>query len=82
VVEMIGAMEKGIEAAKISTPPAGVYQDVDLSVLPKYISFRAALLKEKLTLQYVIGILVIFFGVYFIVSRMEVGSLYSQLREK
>lgn len=79
---MIGAMEKGIEAAQISSPPSGVYDGVDLSVMPKYLCFKAALLKEKLLLKNLILILVGIFSVYFLVTRNEISTLYSKLREK
>ncbi len=81
-VEMIGAMEKGIEAAQITTPPVGVYGGVDLKILPKYICFKAALVREKMLLQYLVLILGILFSLYFFISRYEVGKLYTQLREK
>ena len=44
---MIGSMEKGIEAAQLTAPPVGTFEGVDLSIMPKYICFKAALLKEK-----------------------------------
>ena len=80
--EMIGAMEKGIEAAKLVAPPRGIYEGVDLRVLPKYISFRAALLHNQLTLQYVILFLAALLIGSFIVTRVEVYGLYDKLRMK
>lgn len=79
---MVGAMEKGIEAAKFSKPAEGVYEGVDLKILPKYISFRAALLHNKLSQQYIILILLGLFAGHFILSRAEMYSLYGKLREK
>jgi hypothetical protein len=79
---MIGAAEKGIEAARLTAPPQGAYEGVDLRVLPKYICFRAALLQSKLTLQYVILLLSAGLLAYFVSSRMEIHSLYKKLREK
>jgi hypothetical protein len=79
---MIGAMEKGIEAAHITTPPSGVYEGVDLTVMPKYLCFKAALLKEKLLLKNLILLLITIFSVYFLVTRNEISTLYSKLREK
>ena len=79
---MVGSMEKGIEAARLTTPAQGVYEGVDLSVLPKYICFKAALLREKLTLQYAILILTVILGGHFVLTRFEVASLYTKLREK
>ena len=80
--EMLTAMDKGIEAAQVVTPPVGVYQGVDLRIIPKYVSFKAAMLKEKLTLQYVLAIHVAFFVLLFFSSRFEIHSLEKKLREK
>ena len=79
---MIGPLEKGIEAAKLTAPPQGVYEGVDLSVLPKYISFRAALLHNKLTHQYINLILAAILIIQYGMSRHEIYSLYGKLREK
>ena len=79
---MIGPLEKGIEAARLATPPEGAYEGVDLSVLPKYISFRAALLHNKLTHQYLNLILAVILIVQYGMSRQEIYSLYGKLREK
>ena len=79
---MIGPIEKGIQAAQVEKPQDGTYEGVDLRTLPKYICFRAALLQNKLTLQYVILILASALLVHFIVSRQEVYSLYGKLRQK
>lgn len=79
---MLTAMDKGIEAAQVVIPPKGTYEGIDLKILPKWICFKAAILKEKLTLQYVIAIHISFFLGYFLLSRMEVSSLHKQLREK
>jgi hypothetical protein len=79
---MIGPIEKGIEAARVEKPRDGTYEGVDLRTLPKYICFRAALLQNKLTLQYIILILVSALLVHFIASRQEVYSLYGKLRQK
>lgn len=79
---MIGALEKGIEAAKLSAPPQGTYEGVDLRVLPKYISFRAALLHNQLTLQYIILFLAALLVGHFVVTRVEVSGLYAKLRAK
>lgn len=79
---MIGAMEKGIQAAQVVTPPKGNYDGIDLTVLPKYISFRAALMKNQLTQQYMILVLAVLLIVQFLASRMEIYSLYGKLRAK
>jgi hypothetical protein len=80
--EMLTAMDKGVEAAKLTAPPVGVYEGVDLRILPKFISFKAALLKEKMTLQYLLLIHLVAFGANFCFSRLEIQSLEKKLREK
>jgi TraE protein len=80
--QMVGAIEKGVEVAELSKPPEGVYEGVDLRILPKYISFRAALLHNKLTQQYIILILSAVCLATFVISRVEIYSLYGKLREK
>jgi len=79
---MIGPLEKGMEAARLAAPPEGVYEGVDLSVLPKYISFRAALLHDKLTHQYLILILAVLLVVQTGLSKYESYSLNERLRQK
>ena len=79
---MVGPIEKGIKAAELTKPAEGSYEGVDLRTLPKYICFRAALLHNKLTLQYVILILSALLLSHFVVTRKEVYSLYGKLREK
>lgn len=80
--KMIGPLEKGMEAAKLATPPEGAYEGVDLSVLPKYISYRAALLHGKLTHQYIILILACIVVVQECVHRYESYALHERLRQK
>ena len=79
---MISALEKGMEAARISAPPQGSFEGVDLTVLPKYICFRAALLQSRLTQQYIILGLAALLVVYFAITRIEVYSLNGKLRAK
>ena len=82
IAKMIGPLEKGFKAAEIRKPPPGVYQDIDLSVLPKYLCFRAAMLREKQTLQTVLVVLVALFSVLYLTSRFEISSLHKRLRLK
>ena len=79
---MVGPMEKGLARAKLCATPVGVYEGVDLRILPEYICFKAALLKEKMTLKYVCLILAVLWGAQFAISRMEVSKLMTKLREK
>lgn len=82
IANMVGPAEKGFAAAKLEAPPKGAYDGVDLSVLPKYICYRAALLKEKMTLQYVVLALLILSVAHYATSRLEISGLYKKLREK
>lgn len=82
VAEMIGSMEKGMQAAQVVSPPKGTYQGIDLKVLPRYISFRAALLQRQMTQQYIILILAVLLAGHFIATRMEIYTLYGKLRAK
>lgn len=79
---MLTAMDKGIEAAQVATPPVGVYRGVDLRILPKYIAFKAAMVKQKMTLQYILAIHLAAFAAHFVLARFEVHSLETKLREK
>lgn len=82
IANMIGPAEKGFAAAKLEAPPKGAYDGIDLSLLPKYICYRAALLKEKMTLQYVVLALLLLSVGHYATSRLEISSLYKKLREK
>lgn len=79
---MIGPMEKGIAAAKLSSPPPSEYEGVDLSFLPKYICYRAALLKSNLTLQTVLGLLICLFIGREIAHGLKSAELEKLLRTK
>lgn len=80
--EMLTAMDKGIEVAQVVTPPIGVYQGVDLRILPKFIAFKAAMLKQRMTLQYILVIHLAAFTLHFGFSRYEIHALEKRLREK
>jgi TraE protein len=82
VNEMLTAMDKGVEAAQVATPPVGVYKGVDLRILPKFVAFKAAMLKERLTLQYILAIHLVAFTANFAVSRFEIMGLEKRLRAK
>ncbi|MFK7823634.1 MAG: TraE/TraK family type IV conjugative transfer system protein [Oligoflexales bacterium] len=78
---MIGPREKGIKQTEC-LPPKKAGEDAKYRGLPKYISYRAALLREKLVLSYMIGVLSILFISYFSISRIEISQLYNDLRSK
>ncbi len=79
---MLTAMDKGIEAAQVASPPVGVYKGVDLRILPKYVAFKSAMIKQRLTLQYVLAIHLAAFALHFTLSRFEIHGLETKLREK
>ena len=79
---IIGPMEKGFETAKLQAPPAHIVDGVDLRVLPKFICYKAALLREKVALQFWLAILAAAFLIVFLGSRWEVHSLNTKLRAK
>ncbi len=79
---IIGPIEKRVEAARLQAPPAHVIDGIDLKVLPKFICYKAALLREKLFLQTILALVTGAFIVFFVASRIEVTGLYSKLRSK
>jgi len=79
---LIGPMEKGMQAAKMNTPPHHVLHGVDLHMLPKYICYKAALMREKLALQSALWLCGGAFLLLFTLSRCEVSHLYDKLRQK
>ena len=81
-VKMVGPIEKGFHKAALESPPQGSYEGIDLSILPKYISYKAALLREKMTLYYILTAISLLFVSHYLVSRIEIFSLYGRLREK
>ena len=78
----IGSLEKGMKAMSIKKPTEGLYNGVDLKKLPKYICFQASHLKTKMTLNYIVLMLIITLLVVFSINRMEINSLNQKLREK
>ncbi|MBP6218547.1 MAG: hypothetical protein KA436_08175 [Oligoflexales bacterium] len=80
---MVSSKDKGVSPKALESPPNGkVLSNQKLSQLPKYISYKAALLREKLILSYVVMIISCMFVAYFAVSRLEIARLYEQLRTK
>lgn len=77
---MVGSKDKQINPVPLSDMKS---QDLNtFQYLPKYISYKAALLREKLVLSYIIGIQSLILISYFIVSRVEISHLYNELRVK
>lgn len=77
---MMSSKDKGFEPNTLKHPPDLDFKD--FSKLPKYISYKAALLREKLILSYVVTVMASVFLVYFAISRIEIARLYDQLRTK
>lgn len=80
--QMITPIEKGIALAKTKTPPDHIYKDLDLSVVPKYVAYKSALIKERATYKTISLILLASFCLHFAVSRYEVLGLQERLRTK
>ncbi len=79
---MISAIDKGVQAAEVSRPPAGVYGDVDLRVLPQFVSFKASTIREKMNLQYVIAICVFAWVATFLIQNNRIDYWQTKYREK
>ena len=81
---LIGPKEKGIE--KTPTWPQeeqeGKFEGVELRFLPRFISYKAALLKEKMALKTLLVFFLVFFGFHYMAMRLEIASLHKKLREK
>ncbi len=79
---MLSSIDKGVKAAEISRPPAGVYGDVDLRVLPKYISYKASNLREKTNLHFVMGLMLLAWISTFVIQNNRVEYWQTKFREK
>lgn len=79
---MLGPLEKSFNSAKLQNSPAGIYEGIELSSLPRYISYRAGLLKEKATLRFVLIVVAALFAADHATSRHEIVTLEKKLREK
>ena len=79
---ILGPKEKGIKKEQIKAPPKGTYQGIDLKSLPKFICFKGALIKEKMTLKTVLALILTLFTCHYCSSRLEISSLHKKLREK
>ena len=78
---MVSSKDKGFEPKTLDNPPTE-QERKDLSYLPRYIAYKAALLREKMVLTYLVGITLFVLVGYFAISRIEIAHLYSQLRTK
>ena len=78
---LIGPKEKGIEKTP-TRPQEGKFEGVELRFLPRFISYKAALLKEKMALKTLLVFFLVFFGFHYMAMRLEIASLHKKLREK
>ena len=77
---LVGAIEKGFERARLSR--VEIATNLDLSMVPNYVAYKAALIREKTLLQHGCLGLGIVALVFFIAGRVEVSSLEKRLRLK
>lgn len=79
---MVNSQKKGVTPKKV----AGLNQDllgrVDLSTLPKFLSFKASMEHSVLTLKYVLLVVVILWGVQFSVDKFHDLEMARQYRMK
>ncbi len=75
-----GAMEKGFEKARLAR--VEIPTRLDLSHVPNYVSYKAALIREKMLLQYGCLALLAVLLMVFATSRFEVAGLEEKLRKK
>lgn len=78
--QLVGALEKGFQKAKLAKANAAA--DFDLSAVPNYVAYKAALIREKLLLQYVCMGLAALLAVVYVSGRFEVSDLATSLRTK
>ena len=71
-----------MDKSKVNRPPPQEFEGIDLSILPKYLCFKAALKKEKMIWQTFSLVLSILFVSVFAIDRFELSSLYQKYREK
>lgn len=81
IKSMLGVKEKGIAALETGRIEERT-SNFDFRALPGYVAFRAAALREKLLLQHILIGVSALFVLYFGISRTEVASLQSKIREK
>ena len=78
---MINAKQKGFQKMPIEATDETVGKD-HLKYLPKFICYRAALLREKLVLWRVLVGVCALLGIQFVTSRIEISKLHEKLRTK
>ena len=76
----LGPKEKKFQ--RKNTKPPSNNESLDLTKLPQYISYKAALVKEKSTLKLTFLSLLLVQSAFVIASRIEVSNLQGKLRMK
>lgn len=79
---MLASIEKGVKKAELTKPPVGVYGDVDLRVLPEFVSFKASTIREKLNLHYIVGLCVFAWVGTFLIQNNRIDYWQTKYREK
>jgi hypothetical protein len=77
---VVGAIEKGFERARLSR--VEIATNLDLSMIPNYVAYKAALIREKILLQHMCMGLGLVVMILFVVGRVEVSTLEGRLRLK
>ena len=80
LMRLRGAAQKGFQRIKISK--VAVATKLDLKAVPTYVSYKAALVREKIMLQHIcLGLLTVLI-IVFVSGRTEVSRLTERLRTK
>lgn len=82
--QFVGPLEKKTPPLLLQRPPDGhgAMSWEELKVLPRSICYKAALLREKLSLQFALVLATVSFLTVFITSRFEIWQLHQKLRVK
>ncbi|PIS10103.1 MAG: hypothetical protein COT73_11205, partial [Bdellovibrio sp. CG10_big_fil_rev_8_21_14_0_10_47_8] len=79
--QMINEKSKNIAGKVIATPKVGL-DSVNLRQLPKYLCYRASLLRDKMTLQYVLALVIAAWTIQYTVDRFSDNELMKRYRQK
>ena len=78
---MVNEKQKNVPGQKIQAQK-GALVETDLRKLPKYLCYRASLLREKLTLQYVLALVVACWMIQYTVDKVSDNELMQKYRQK
>ena len=82
VAKMLGPIEKEYEKISFTQPSEDQFEGINLSILPKYICYKAVLAKEKANLQFILTFVSLFFLFLFIKMGINISNLHDRLRLK